>query len=106
MRVGAGDVATPAPRFDRNRHGFSPDSDVVRLVFKLTGNVMGREFMKTISLGTLLVAAIWATGTAAALAGGVRAPAPLMGAGLPGLGLLSAAGGGYAVLRWRRRSRK
>jgi hypothetical protein len=32
-------------------------------------------------------------------------PAPLLGAGLPGLAILAAAGGGYLALRLRRRDR-
>ena len=30
-------------------------------------------------------------------------PAPILGAGLPALGLLGLAGGGYLFLKWRRR---
>ena len=35
----------------------------------------------------------------------VRAPAPLLGAGLPGLAVLAVAGAGYVGLRMRRRGR-
>jgi hypothetical protein len=39
------------------------------------------------------------------LAGGTPAPAPLLGAGLPGLAVLAVAGGGYLAVRaFRRRS--
>jgi hypothetical protein len=34
---------------------------------------------------------------------GVAGPAPLLGAGLSGLGVLAAAGGGYLAMRLRRR---
>ncbi|MGZ5948205.1 MAG: hypothetical protein ACXWKV_16665 [Caulobacteraceae bacterium] len=37
--------------------------------------------------------------------GPVGAPAPLLGAGLPGLAILAAAGGGYIAMRLRRRGR-
>jgi hypothetical protein len=42
-----------------------------------------------------------------AFAGGTPngGPAPLLGAGLPGLAILAAAGGGYIALRLRRRDR-
>jgi len=33
---------------------------------------------------------------------GVTVPAPILGAGLPGLVLLGAAGGGYLLLKWRK----
>ena len=38
-----------------------------------------------------------------ALAGN-SVPAPILGAGLPGLALLGIAGGGYLLLKWRRRA--
>ncbi|MFL5295929.1 MAG: hypothetical protein ACJ798_06055 [Phenylobacterium sp.] len=41
----------------------------------------------------------------AAFAGNQPGPAPLMGAGLPGLIALVTAGGGYVALRLRRRDR-
>jgi hypothetical protein len=50
-----------------------------------------------------LVAAGWAS---ASFAGALApAPAPLLGAGLPGLAILAVAGGGYVAMRLRRRDR-
>ena len=59
-----------------------------------------------ISLSTLTFAA-WATASAS-FAGAVTpvgAPAPLLGAGLPGLAILAASGAGYLVIRLRKRNR-
>jgi hypothetical protein len=53
-----------------------------------------------VALGTALVAF-----ASAAFAGRNVAPAPLMGAGLPGLAVLVAASGGYIAMRLRRRDR-
>jgi hypothetical protein len=59
-----------------------------------------------ISLSTLAFAA-WATASAsfAGTAVSVGAPAPLLGAGLPGLAILAASGAGYLVIRLRKRNR-
>ena len=59
-----------------------------------------------ISLSTLAFAA-WAVASAS-FAGSVApvgAPAPLLGAGLPGLAILAASGAGYLAIRLRKRNR-
>jgi len=48
-----------------------------------------------------LSAAVLIAATVPALAGS-PVPAPILGAGLPGLALLGAAGGGYLLLKWRK----
>jgi len=53
-----------------------------------------------LGLGTLIVAVL-ATPSLA----GVFAPAPLLGAGLPGVAILVVAGGGYLAVRAFRRRR-
>ena len=59
--------------------------------------------MKTIVSSLALTATAWALLTGSALAGGVG-PAPMMGAGLPGLAVLAVAGVGYVAVRvWRGR---
>ncbi|WP_372782154.1 hypothetical protein [Phenylobacterium sp.] len=59
-----------------------------------------------ISLSTLALAG-WAAASAS-FAGAVTpvgAPAPLLGAGLPGLAILAVTGAGYLAIRLRRRDR-
>jgi hypothetical protein len=53
-----------------------------------------------VALGTAVLAC-----ASAAFAGRQVGPAPLMGAGLPGLAVLAAASGGYIAMRLRRRGR-
>lgn len=53
-----------------------------------------------LAVGTAVLAC-----ASAAFAGRLPAPAPLMGAGLPGLAVLVAAGGGYIAMRLRRRGK-
>ncbi|MFL5295928.1 MAG: hypothetical protein ACJ798_06050 [Phenylobacterium sp.] len=55
-----------------------------------------------LTLGLAVGTAVLAC-TSAAFAATVAGPAPLMGAGLPGLAALVAAGGGYIAVRLRRR---
>ena len=55
--------------------------------------------MKRISL-LALGASLFAAAPAYA---GLAVPAPVLGAGLPGLALLGAVGGGYLFLKWRKR---
>ena len=59
------------------------------------------------SLSIFAVAAVTAAWASAAFAGistpNVPGPAPLLGAGLPGLAVMAAAGAGYVALRLRRR---
>lgn len=61
-----------------------------------------------ISVSTLASAA-WFAATSASFAGDlpplVRAPAPLLGAGLSGLAVLAVTGAGYLAVRFRRRDR-
>ncbi|MFL5295930.1 MAG: hypothetical protein ACJ798_06060 [Phenylobacterium sp.] len=57
-----------------------------------------------LTLGLAIGTAVMAFASAA-FAGKLAGPAPLMGAGLPGLVALVAAGGGYVALRLRRRDR-
>jgi hypothetical protein len=58
------------------------------------------------STATLALAALVSAFTAtASFAGSVPAPAPLLGAGLPGLAALVVAGGGYLAVRTFRRRR-
>ena len=49
-------------------------------------------------------AAVWGLGASVAAAG-VAAPAPILGAGLPGLAMLGVAGVGYLIVRARRNSK-
>jgi len=64
--------------------------------------------MKTwISVSTL-ASAVWlaaTTANAAAALPPVGAPAPLLGAGLPGLAVLAVTGAGYLAVRMRGRNR-
>jgi hypothetical protein len=57
------------------------------------------KFGLSLGLGALTVV----LSGAAAYAGGVVAPAPLLGAGLPGAAILVIAGGGYLAVRAFRR---
>ena len=57
--------------------------------------------MKNFSVAALSVGALLAATPALA---GAPVPAPLLDAGLPGLALLGLAGGGYLLLKMRRRS--
>jgi hypothetical protein len=51
-----------------------------------------------------VVAAAWASASfAGTTVPQVPAPSPLLGAGLPGLAVMAAAGAGYVALRLRRR---
>ncbi|MFL5295931.1 MAG: hypothetical protein ACJ798_06065 [Phenylobacterium sp.] len=61
---------------------------------------MKSNFTLGIAVGTAVLAC-----ASAAFASRVAGPAPLMGAGLQGLAVLAAAGGGYIALRLRRRGR-
>jgi hypothetical protein len=60
-----------------------------------------------ISLSALTFVALAATASAsfAGTVAPVGAPAPLLGAGLPGLAILVASGAGYLAIRLRRRNR-
>ena len=60
---------------------------------------------KIVSISGLALAASCAMTTAAFAGATVGAPAPLLGAGLPGLAVLAAAGAGYVAMRIRRRDR-
>ena len=57
-----------------------------------------------LTLGVAVGTAVLAFASAA-FAGRLPGPAPLMGAGLPGLAVLAAAGGGYIAMRLRRRGK-
>ena len=58
--------------------------------------------IRAVSIGAIAVATL-ALSAGASLAG-VVVPAPLLGAGLPGLAVLAAGGVGYLAVRaWRRR---
>jgi hypothetical protein len=57
-----------------------------------------------ITLGLVVGTALMALASAA-FAGNVAGPAPLMGAGLPGLAVLATAAGGYLAVRFGRRNR-
>ena len=66
--------------------------------------------MKTLMTASALGVAGWLAMASATFAGvavqpTVGAPAPLLGAGLPGLAVLAVAGAGYLTLRLRRRGR-
>jgi hypothetical protein len=56
------------------------------------------------AFGAVVMATAFAFASAA-FAGHEPSPAPLLGAGLPGLAILAAAGGGYIALRLRRSGR-
>jgi hypothetical protein len=60
----------------------------------------GEPTMKTIPC--LLGATVFFATTMPAFAG-TAVPAPILGAGLPGLALLGLAGGGYLFMKWRGR---
>jgi len=66
--------------------------------------------MKTLLTASGWAVVGWLATTSASFAGDlgpptVGAPAPLLGAGLPGLAVLAVAGAGYLTLRLRRRNR-
>jgi len=62
--------------------------------------------MKTLlTVSTLGVATLLASASASLAGSTVGAPAPLLGAGLPGLAVLAVAGAGYVGLRMRRGKR-
>jgi hypothetical protein len=62
--------------------------------------------MKTLlSVSTLGVVALLASASASFAGSVIPAPAPLLGAGLPGLAVLAVAGAGYLGLRMRRGKR-
>jgi len=65
--------------------------------------------MKTLLSASALAVVASFVATGVSIAGSVvptnGAPAPLLGAGLPGLAVLAVAGAGYLTLRLRRRDR-
>jgi hypothetical protein len=61
--------------------------------------------MKLSSGPGLVVTAATLGFASASFAGQVAAPSPVLGAGLPGLAILAVAGGGYVMMRLRRRGR-
>jgi hypothetical protein len=54
-----------------------------------------------LAFGALIAATVFSFASAA-FANTEPAPAPMLGAGLPGLAILAAAGGGYIAMRLRR----
>jgi hypothetical protein len=66
---------------------------------------MGVATMKFSGVFAVSLAAAlgWASASFAGFT--VPVPAPLLGAGLPGLAILAVAGGGYVAMRVRRRNR-
>jgi hypothetical protein len=57
-----------------------------------------------LAFGAVVATTVFAFASAA-FATPAGAPAPLLGAGLPGLAILAAAGGGYVAMRLRRRGK-
>ncbi|MFI4966690.1 MAG: hypothetical protein ACHP9T_15135 [Caulobacterales bacterium] len=58
-----------------------------------------------IALPILVAAASFGWASASIAGATVGAPAPLLGAGLPGLAIMAVAGAGYVAMRLRRRGK-